>query len=202
MPKGSEIVKKGYDTIAKAYANQRHLYPNQELLQAFSKLLKKPAKVLDLGWGAGGPVCKFLVDSGYAVLGTDCSKEMLKLARKNVPKAKFKEMDMTKLDFKDDSFDGAVSFYALIHVPKEKHEKIYKALHKIVKSGGIILVTSGTSNWEETIEDYLGTKMFWSFYGPKKTSKTIEDAGFEIIWGKILKLGGEQQFWIMAKNKK
>ncbi len=199
----SEVVHAGYDKIAKIYHSQRTIYPNKALLDKISNRLKKGSKVLDLGCGAGVPVSKFLVNNGFQVTGIDFSKNMVSLARENVPAARFKKMDITQLRFEDNSFDAAVSFYALIHVPREKHAKIYRALLRILKPGGIILFNPcGTIAWEGYAEDYLGTRMFWSHYSPRKTLAIIKKAGFEIIWNRILKLGGEKQFWVLAQNKK
>ena len=198
----SETVRKGYNKIALKYHKQRGKYPNKILITKVLKRLPKGSSVIDLGCGAGVPISKFLSNKGYKVTGIDFSTGMIKLARKNVPKGKFVRMDMTKLKFKPNSFDGAVSFYAIIHVPREKHKKIYKSLHKILKPGGIILVNaSGGDKWEAT-EEYMGVPMFWSHYGPKLTPKIITDAGFEILWNKVLKIGGERQFWVLARNKK
>ena len=199
----SQIVRKGYTKIAEKYHKQRGLYPNKALLLKFIKYLPKNSRVLDLGCGAGIPVSKFLADKGHNVVGIDFSDGMLRLARKNVLRAKFLKIDMTKLKLKKNSFDGAVSFYAIIHVPREKHSRIYKSLHKILRDNAVILVNAcGHKKWEETAEDYMGVPMFWSFYSPKRTLSIIKNAGFDIIWNKILKLGGETQFWVMARNQK
>ena len=199
----SEIVRKGYNKIAEIYDKQRKIYQSKGLLLRFLKYIPKNSFVLDLGCGAGTPVTKFLADNKCKVLGIDFSDGMLKLARKNVKKAKFIKMDITKMKFKENSFDGAVSFYALIHVPREQHESIYKNLHKIIKPDGIIMFNAcGTLTWEETARDYLGVPMHWSFYSPKITLKMIKDVGFEILWSKVLKIGNEKQFWVLAKNKK
>lgn len=197
----SALVKQSYNKIAKTYNAQRHLYKNTKLLLKFKKLVTRGACVLDLACGAGVPVVKFLVKSGYNVTGIDFSSSMIKLAKKNVPKAKFLEMDMTKLKFKTNSFDAVVSFYAIIHVPKEKHVKIYKSLHKILKPNGIALVCVGTCDWEETVKDYLGAPMFWSIHAPRKTLELLRGCGFKILWSRVLKLGGEKQFWIIVRNK-
>ena len=200
----SELVRKGYSKIASEYQDQRSGYESVKLLGKIIKLLPKGAKVLDLGCGAGVPVSKTLADKGYKVTGIDFAQGMLKLARKNVLKAGFRSMDITKMKFRANSFDGAVSYYAIIHIPREKHGRIYKTLHRILKPGGMIFVNaSGTDKhgWE-AVEDYMGVKMFWSFYGPKRTLGLIEDAGFEILWSKILKIGNEKQFWVLAKNRK
>ena len=183
----AEIVKKGYTKIAEKYHKQRHLYHNKSLLLKFIKYLPKNSRVLDLGCGAGVPISKFLSDKEYRVTGIDFADGMLRLARKNVLKAKFLKMDMTKMNFKPNSFDGAVSFYAIIHIPREKHSRIYKRLNKILKNSAVMLVNAGGhKEWEEFVEDYMGTQMFWSFYSPKKTLSMIEDAGFKIIWNKIM----------------
>src|SRR3989338_7221214 len=114
----SQIVKEGYTKIAEKYHNQRNIFPNKNLLLKFIKHLPKNSRVLDLGCGAGVPVSKFLVDNGHKVTGIDFADGMLRLARKNVLKARFLKMDITKLNFNSNSFDGAVSFYAIIHVPR------------------------------------------------------------------------------------
>ena len=199
----SEIVRRGYDRIAKRYHKQRDVYKSNALLRKFSKLVPKGSKVIDLGCGAGVPVAKFLANKGYKVVGIDFAEGMVKLAKKNVPEARFIKIDITKMKFGHNSFDGAVSFYALIHISREKHSEIYKSLHLILKPGSIILVNAGGSKAREYYEeDYLGVKMFWSFYGPKKCLSIIKNAGFSIIWSKLLRLGGERQFWVLAKNKK
>ncbi len=204
MPnKNSEIVRKGYNKIAGKYSKQRKRYQSKTLLLKFLKYIKKNSKVLDLGCGAGIPVSKFLADDGCKVVGIDFSDGMLNLARKNVPAARFVKKDITKIKFKEDYFDGAVSFYAIIHIPREYHLKIYRNLHKMLKPGGVLFANaSGTSTWEETAEDYMGVPMFWSFYHPKITLKLIRKAGFQVIWSKILRIGHETQFWVLAKNKK
>ncbi|MDE1860990.1 MAG: methyltransferase domain-containing protein [Candidatus Micrarchaeota archaeon] len=197
------LVKRGYNKLAKRYDLQRKKngYPNKGLLTSFIKSLNKKGNILDLGCGAGVPVSKFLVEKGNTVTGIDISENMIKIAKKNVPDARFIKMDMTRMKFKSDSFDGAVSFYAIIHIPRSRHKTIYQKLHKIIKRNGIILVANGT-NSGEYYGEFMGEKMFWSHYAPKKALEIIEDAGFEIIWGKLLRLGGEMQFWILAKNLK
>ena len=197
-------VRKSYDKIASKYHAQRDKYLSNRLLAKFSRLVPKGASVVDLGCGAGVPVVKFLVDKGYGVTGIDFSEGMLKLARKNVPKAKFVKMDMTKMKFKPGSFDAAVSFYAIIHVPRQKHAKIYKNLRRILKPDGVVLVNASgwdEEGWEGYAQDYLGVPMFWSYYGPIQTLQLVKAAGFDVLWSKVLKLGGEKQFWVLAKNK-
>jgi len=203
MKTNSELVRKGYTKIAEAYHKQRNRYASKTLLNRFSKFIPKKSKILDVGSGAGVPVAKFLSEKGYKVTGIDFAEEMVKLAKKNVLEADFIKMDMTKMKFKPNTFDGAVSFYAIIHIPKEKHIKVYQVLHKIIKPEGVILFnTGGTETEEYQVRNYLGVPMFWGYWNPKKTLQIIKSARFEIIWSKVLKIGGETSFWVLARNKK
>jgi len=195
-----EIVRKGYDKIAREYQADRGLFKNTKELREFASHLSKNARVLDVGCGAGVPITKFLVESGFDVTGIDFSEGMLKLARKNIPKARFIKKDMTKIDFEDNSFEGLTAFYSIFHVPRKKHFSLFKSLHRILKPKGVMLICLGPDHWEGT-DEYYGVEMFWSHYSSEKSLQLVRNAGFQIIWDKHLVRGGENQYWILAKNK-
>ena len=197
-----KIVEAGYDKIAKEYHATRDIFKHKKEIKKFISLLPNKAKILDIGCGAGVPIARNLVNVGFDVVGIDLSKRMLKLARKNVSQAKFMKKDMTKVDFKNNSFDGLTAFYSIIHVPREKHTSIFQSFHRILKPNGVMLVSMGSEKWEGTSKDFHGAKMFWSHYSPKKSLRIIKDAGFEIIFDKHIINGGEKHYWILAKNKK
>ena len=201
MTENEEIVMKGYDRIAEVYQAIRHNFDNTMELEEFVKLLPKNANVLDMGCGAGFPVTKFLVESGYGVTGVDISESMLKLAKRNVSKAKFIKGDMTRLDFKNNSFDGLTAIYSIIHVPRDKHLSLFQSFHRILKPNGVMLISMGPDRWEGT-DEYFGVKMFWSHYSSEKALQLVKDAGFQIISDKHLVRGGERHYWILARNQK
>jgi ubiquinone/menaquinone biosynthesis C-methylase UbiE len=195
------VVRKGYDRIAEEYHASRSKFDHRKELKEFAALLPKNARVLDVGCGAGIPVAEFLVESGFRVTGIDFSGNMLKLARKNVPKAVFISKDMNRLDFAENSFDGLTAFYSIIHVPREKHSLLFESFHRILKPEAIMLVCMGPDEWEAT-DEYLGTTMFWSQYSPETSLLLVKNAGFRIIYDKILLRGGQKHYWIMARNGK
>lgn len=196
-----EIVLKGYDKIAEVYQALRHNFDNTMELGEIVRLLSKNAKVLDVGCGAGIPVTKFLVESGYDVTGVDISVSMLKLARKNVPKAQFTKQEMTRLGFKNNSFDGLTAAYSIIHVPRERQRSLFQGFHRALGPNGIMLISVGSDAWEGS-DQYYGVEMFWSHYEPDKSLEMIRDAGFEVLWGRYVVSGGETHYWILAKNIK
>ena len=201
MKKKEKIVEKGYDKIAEKYQAIRLAFDHKKELDKFVSLLPKNARILDVGCGTGVPVAQFLFKAGFDITGIDFSEKMIRLARKNVSEATFLKKDMTKLDFETDSFDGLTAFYSIIHVPREKHSSLFQSFHRILRSGGVMLICLGPDEWEAT-DEYYGTEMFWSQYNPKKSLQLVKDAGFQIIFDSILVRGGEKHYWVMARNKK
>ncbi len=194
------IVQKGYNSIAKEYHHKRYIFSRKEELKHFASLLPKKAKILDAGCGSGIPVSKFLVNKGFHVIGVDISESMLKLARKNVPKAKFVKESMTDLKFSKSFFDGITAFYSIIHVPREKHIKVFKTFYRILKPKGVILISLCPDEWEG-IANFHGEKMFWSYYAPKKSLKIIKDVGFNVLLDRVIEDGNEKHYWIIAQKK-
>jgi ubiquinone/menaquinone biosynthesis C-methylase UbiE len=201
MADKESVVRDSYDEIAREYHASRSKFDHRKELKEFAALLPKNGKVLDVGCGAGVPVAEFLIESGFDVVGIDFSENMLRLAGKNVLKAIFIKKDMNKLDFAENSFDGLVAFYSIIHAPREKHSSLFESFHRILKPDGIMLVCMGPDEWEAT-DEYLGTTMFWSQYSPEKSLGLVKNAGFHIVFDQILVRGGEKHYWIMARNKK
>ncbi len=195
----SKLVEQGYNKIAEDYYSHRNLSKFDSELEKFASLLPQNAHVLELGCGAGIPTAKFLTERGIKVTGIDLSDTMLNLARKNVTDGKFIKMDMNDLKFDENSFDGIISVYALFHVPKGDHFRIFKKAYELLKPGGILMINSGVSE-SEGRSNFFGVPMFWSNNSPKKTLSLVKDAGFSIIFQGVLERGGEHQYWIYGKK--
>lgn len=114
--------------------------------------IKAGMHVLDAGCGTGNFSLK-LLQKGVKVTGIDVSQEMLAIARKKIEAAEmtaaFLEMDIYRLDFPDNTFDGILSMAAFefIHAPEEA----LKELFRVLKPGGHLLVgtINGASAWGE-----------------------------------------------------
>lgn len=178
---GDEIVEKGYDEVA-----ERYLKEKDESTLIFAKELEKHlkphSKILDAGCGAGYPIAKYLSEK-FEVYGIDISEKQIELAKKLVPKAKFKKADMADPRFENETFDGIICMYALIHVNRKKHLEILKRFYNLLKHPGYLMICMGLGEFEGE-EEYLGHKMFWSHYGQKTNIELLKKAGFEIIWKK------------------
>jgi len=195
----ARIVEGGYDEIAQAYHEQRDRFKSHELLSRFSALLPPGGDVLDAGCGAGIPVARFLVDAGSSVTGIDIASSMLRLARSHVPEACFLKMDMRWLGFADGRFDGVCAFYSLFHVPKDEHLQILIGFNRLLRRDGALIFCTGQSAWEG-VEDFYGTRMFWSHPDRQVTRQWVIDAGFSVTMSEVQELGGEEHYWVMARK--
>ncbi|MHA1234951.1 MAG: class I SAM-dependent methyltransferase, partial [Promethearchaeota archaeon] len=70
----------------------------------------------------------------------DISSQMIKIARKNVPLAKFKEMSMTDLDY-DKKFDGVFSHYSMILLNPQLFKGVAKRIAKSLKRNGLFYLS-------------------------------------------------------------
>jgi len=194
-----EIVRSGYDRIAGRYTRDRERFENWNEIREFTSRLPRHARVLDVGCGTGVPVSQHIIENGFELVGIDLSPEMISAARKNVPGAIFTEMNMLELEFPAASFDGLISCYAVFHVPREQHRTLFHSFHRILRPGGPMLVSVGSTDWEG-VEDYFGVDMFWSHYSPAKTEALITEAGFHMEFGRTLETGGEVHHWVLARK--
>ena len=177
----------GYDDIAEAYDEYRSSEAPAQfedgIGEAFFDDLTDGSRVLDAGCGGGRPVLERL-DRDHDAVGLDISTSQIELARERVPDVGFARGDLAALPFADDAVDAVVSYYAVIHVPKEEHANVLSEFHRVLRSGGDLLVSMGAiEGWEGRNDGWLDTDaaMEWSYFGPEKSREIVVEAGFEMV---------------------
>lgn len=144
MPSISErnIANYASEWSVAAYAAETGLRPLEaELIQAFFP--SPPARVLDIGCGAGRTTIG-LGRLGYDVLGIDLSSALLGVARERFPSIAFAEMDATRLELSNESFDAAIFSYNgidCIH-PVDARRACLAEAWRILKPGGVFILSS------------------------------------------------------------
>lgn len=196
----NQLVKAGYNKAAEDYALNRDRFKTIPYLEELHNHLNAHSTILDIGCGAGVPVDRFLVERGHRIIGIDISEKMIELAKNNVPKAEYEVKDMSDLKEDEYNVDAVVSFYAIFHTPREKHQELFRKINSFLPTGGLILITMGSGEWEGEEENFHGAKMWWSHYGRDKNIQIIKDAGFEILLNKIDTSGNEKHLVILARK--
>jgi ubiquinone/menaquinone biosynthesis C-methylase UbiE len=198
----AKIVESGYNRIFRQYDSYYGISMNRRELGEFLKLLPKESKVLDIGCGSGR-VTKFLVDHDLNVVGIDISRNMLKLAKQKVPKAKFRRLDMRNLDFLRESFDAALALYSIIHVPRKYHSGIFVKINQVLKPEGIALISVGGSNLENYVdENWMNwrSRMYWSQFDLEKNLDLLRNAGFKIISWRLSGMKGDKRPFVLVRK--
>lgn len=150
--------------------------------------LKENALILDAGT-ATGTYPKFLTENcskKFRVIGIDASENMLKVAMKNAPKAKFEVMDIRELKFLKKIFDAIICFATLIHVDDSDCLKVLDQFDVIVKNKGLIalnvLEQKGSS--KETFEKEAFNPKFKTYFNRYSKNFFMEyfsNKGYEIL---------------------
>jgi cyclopropane fatty-acyl-phospholipid synthase-like methyltransferase len=183
-----DVVRRGYEEIAERYAAARTWGGDVALLAELVTRLRPGDTVLDAGCGAGVPVMRELTDAGMTVVGVDLSGTQIELARSRVPEADVAQADLVTLPFSDRSFDGLVSFYAVIHVPRAYHSAVFTEFRRVLRPGGVALLCLGARDLPEDddVDSWLGTHMFWSHFDAETNLEMLRAADFDVLRDEIV----------------
>ena len=183
-----DVVRRGYDAIADRYLAARATGGDMALLAEVVARLSPGDRILDAGCGAGVPVTCELAGAGMEVVGIDLSGTQLDLARSRVPAADLAQADLVALPFRRDSFDGLVSFYAVIHVPRAYHQTVFAEFRRVLRPGGVALLCLGARDLPEDddADSWLGTHMFWSHFDAHTNLEMLRATQFNVLVDEIV----------------
>ena len=131
--------RKAWNNVAEKYDNAKYSKLNSAI-DFFCRELPERGSILDIGSGTGLPFAKLFLEKGFDYLGVDISSQMIKIAQKNVPLAKFKEMSMTDLDY-DKKFDGVFSHYSMLLLNPQLFKDVAKRIAKSLKENGLFYLS-------------------------------------------------------------
>ena len=180
-----EIVRAGYDQAAESYLAARPSDGGDvALLADLRARVPDGSPVLDAGCGAGMPVTDALVSMGLRAVGLDFSPGQLTLARRRHLAATCVRGDLAALPFADGSFAAVVSYYAIIHVPRDEHATVVREVSRVLWPGGWALLCLGLGDLvdDHDPESWLGVPMYWSHFGADVNVALVRDAGLHVEW--------------------
>ncbi len=167
--------RKAWNNVAEKYdkVNYSKINPAIEL---FCRKLPKKGSVLDIGSGTGLPFAKLFLEKGFNYLGVDISSQMVKIARKNVPLAKFKEISMTDLNFENE-FDGVFSHYTMLLFNPDMFKDVARRVVKSLKNNGFFYLSLNEPSVEnvDLDEDVICEIMGETMYSRAYTEGEILD---------------------------
>ena len=201
----SEDIIKQWDNAAETFAKEQE---RSAFADTNKKIIKERFKkfngerILDLGCGYGY-YTDYFKSIGGNVIGTDGSKAMIDIAKKNYPDCEFMVSDISEtLPFEDNTFDVVFCNQVLMDI--ENIDNVFYECRRILKTGGILYYSIihpafFNGEWMKSKEDspsgklitgYLtsgvSTNLFWGetkhFHRPLSHYLNVAaDAGFRLI---------------------
>lgn len=176
-----------YSRMAQKYHELFHDEMNQKefdriILDSFARYFDEASSLCDAGCGPSGHITRYLYDKGLKILGIDISDRCIGIAGKQNPEMEFKVMDMTCLGLPDKSLDGIVSFYSILHTPKEHQNLIFREFNRVLKKGGKALVVVKKGEDEGYIHEMLGeeVKIYFTNFMENEIEGLFKENGFKI----------------------
>lgn len=168
-------VQNAWDEVSEEYARSRNPDGSDAaLIDTLLEELPEDAVVLDAGCGDGARTLANLPDTA---IGLDISREGLRLADEN-DFERLVQGDMVSLPIATESIDGITAYHAVFHVPRERHADVFSEFARVLKDGGVLLMTLPGGSYETVRRGWMGGRMFFSSLGRERTLATLEDAGF------------------------
>lgn len=170
-----------YDATVDEYISYNDSRHPMKAADLFLPHLHKNAYILDLGCGPGRDT-KIFTNKGFQVTGIDLSRNMIKAAKEKCVNATFHVMNMEKLEFTDETFDGIWANSSLLHISKKNIPKVLGEVYRILKVGGIFYLSLKQGDGERIVSDqrYTETEKFFSYFRAEEMETLLKEAGLVI----------------------
>jgi hypothetical protein len=78
--------------------------------------------------------------------------------------------------------DAVVSYYAIIHVPRVEHHRVFAEIHRVLRPGGYALLCLGWGDLPDDLDpdSWLGVPMYWSHFDADTNVRLLGDAGLVV----------------------
>lgn len=136
--------------------------------------------ILDIGSSFGWFEKMALEAKCKSVEGIEPKKEDFYLAEKEVPNAQFRVGSALNIPFPDNSFDLAVMFDVIEHIPKNTESQAIKEIKRVLRPGGQVVISTPFSYWISNIMDPAWWLIGHRHYKEKELAKMLEDGGFKV----------------------
>lgn len=156
---------------------------DRKLIDDYLKYFDPSSIICDAGCGPCGHIDNYIFQKGFRILGIDISEKCIEIAKNHFPRIQFETGDFTKLKYRDNYFDGLISYYSLIDTPRIYLNRVFKELNRVLKKNGYLLVTVKEGETEGYENDLIGikTEIYYSLFREEEIKTFLEKNGFDKI---------------------
>jgi len=125
------------------------------------------AKVLEIGCGPGN-ITKYLLSKrpDFDIFGIDISPNMIELAEKNNPTAKFAVMDSRQINSLEKKYDGIIGGFCLPYLSHTDSQKFITDCYNLLNEDGLLYISfvEGDPNKSDFQIGPSGDRSYFYFY--------------------------------------
>lgn len=154
------------------------------LLDFFADRLNNDSRICDAGCGPSGHIGRYLANKGMVITGIDISDRCIELVSILNPDMHFVREDIAKMSFENESFDAVVSYYSIIHTPKNLVHLLLREFYRVLKHQGYLLVVVKAGSDESIQNELIGieTEIVLSLYSEEEIREYLIRNGFDIFF--------------------
>jgi ubiquinone/menaquinone biosynthesis C-methylase UbiE len=178
--------RRSYDAVAEKYTanigGELAGKPlDRALLASVIEQAAEGAPIADLGCGPGH-VAAWLADKGAAAVGIDLSPAMITIARREYPKAEFREGDFLALPAGDGEFGAAIALYSIIHLEPAELGRAFAEIYRVLRPDGQVLVAFHIGTEVRHLDEWWGQRVDvdFRFFEPAHIAEVMEGAGLRV----------------------
>ena len=147
-------------------------------------LSKKNAAILEIGCGPGN-ITKYLLskNSRFNIKAIDAAPNMIALAKKNIPTAKFEVMDCRKLHTLPGKYDGIICGFCMPYLSKQDSAKLLKDSFSLLNNNGILYFSVIEGNYTKSGSETgnTGDSIFTYYYKANYFKKELKKRGVQLL---------------------
>ncbi|MEU8421468.1 class I SAM-dependent methyltransferase [Micromonospora sp. NPDC048835] len=176
----TDTVRQAYTSVAQLYISlfgtAGHVHPD-DLAFIERHLTGRPGRVLDLGCGPGH-LTGHLRALGVDAVGIDLVPEFLAHARAAHPEVEFQLGSLERLDVADESVDGILAWYSLIHLPPPELDGVLEEFRRVLAPAGRLVLGTFTADEVGAFDHKVTTAYRWPL---DEFSERLTHAGFREV---------------------
>ncbi len=143
------------------FGEENHILQEPDIFAIhFARILstQRLNRVLDWGCGAGRNLA-YLAGKGFEMTGMDPSERGIEAARELLESEKLRGalevVEPGRIPVEDESYDAVLSLYAIEHGGRDAVKKSVEELHRVLRRGGLSLITLSSGEDSMRIEGQL-----------------------------------------------
>lgn len=163
-------IKPNFDTLP----SYRHVFYYES-----SKEFIKGKVVLDIGCWTG-QIEQLAYKNAKKMVAIDSNPQAISFAKKKLPDVAFKIARAKKLPFSNSYFDTVLLMDVIEHVTKGSEKEVFRQIHRVIKPGGILIVTTDNKHLLPILFDPAYFLIGHRHYSMEEISEMLTETDFKI----------------------